>query len=232
MQLTADSVLAEIANIHKAKPMYGHPLWARMVSGDYSLAQIRYFCLQHSIITLHNHNYHGRLYVICPDADWRERIAEVVYEEATGRIHANGVSHHKLYLNYGKALGLSREAMLNADYCAGALAWKAYFQNNCGSTFLEGVSTHMLAGEAPIPGLYGRIANTLKQKFNIADEGLAYWIVHDTADADHSDVGRQLLSQFAKTQDDLKLVIKTVKSVIDVMHLMYDDVYSHLREIN
>ncbi|MGH6797640.1 MAG: hypothetical protein ACREDI_04585 [Roseiarcus sp.] len=40
-----------------------------------------------------------------------------------------------------------------------------------------------------------------------------------------------MLAQFAETQDDLKLVLKTVRDMVDVMHLMYDDIYSHLRKI-
>jgi pyrroloquinoline quinone (PQQ) biosynthesis protein C len=231
MALTAQSVLEEINAIHKRKPMYGHALWAGMVAGDYSLDQVRYFCLQHGIIPLRNHNYHGRLYVICENAEWRERIAEVAYEEATGRIHAGGVSHHKLYLNYGKALGLSREEMLGAKYCGGAESFKAWFSYICGKSFLEGVASHMLGGEAPIPGLYGRIAETLQTKFGLSDEGVAYWIVHDTADGDHSDVGRELLAEFAKTQQDLQLVIETVQTTVDVMHVMYDDIYRHLQAI-
>ncbi|MGH6797641.1 MAG: hypothetical protein ACREDI_04590 [Roseiarcus sp.] len=50
--------------------------------------------------------------------------------------------------------------MLGADCCAVAVAFKAYFEQICGKTLLEGVSAHMLAGEAPIPGLYGRIAKS------------------------------------------------------------------------
>ena len=233
MAITANAVLEEIKNIHKRKPMYGHPLWTNMVEGNYSLEQVRYFCLQHGIIPLHNHNYHGRLYVICPDAGWREKIAEVAYEEATGRIHANGVSHHKLYLNYGKALGLSREQMLvDVDYCAGAVAFKSFFQDVCGRNFLEGVSSHMLAGEAPIPGLYIRVARRLQEKFKLSDEGVAYWVVHDSADEDHSGVGRELLDQFAPTDRDKELVLRTVQSTVDVMHLMYDDFYAHMKAIH
>jgi len=231
MALNAASVLQEIKDIHKRKPMYGHPLWTGMVEGTFSLEQVRYFCLQHGIIPLHNHNYHGRLYVACPDADWREKIAEVAYEEATGRIHADGVSHHKLYLNYGKALGLTREQMLSADYCGGGLAFKSYFQELCGRNFLEGVSAHMLAGEAPIPGLYIRVAKKLQEKFGLSDEGIAYWVVHDSADGDHSDVGRELLGQFAPTQKDMEVVLQTVRNTVDVMHLMYDDFYAHLKQI-
>lgn len=232
MAITAQAVLDEIKAIHKRKPMYGHPLWTGMVEGAYSLEQVRYFCLQHGIIPLHNHNYHGRLYVACPDAGWREKIAEVAYEEATGRIHANGVSHHKLYLNYGKALGLTREDMLvNVRYCGGALAFKSYFQEVCGRDFLEGVSAHMLAGEAPIPGLYIRVAKRLQEKFKLSDEGIAYWVVHDSADEDHSDVGRELLAQFAPTDRDKEQVLRIVQETVDVMHVMYDDIYAHLKAI-
>lgn len=232
MALTANAVLEQIKAIHRRKPMYGHPLWTNMVEGNYTLEQVRYFCVQHGIIPLHNHNYHGRLYVACPDAGWREKIAEVAYEEATGRIHANGVSHHKLYLNYGKALGLSRDEMLTkAVYCGGALAFKSYFSDICGRTFLEGVSSHMLGGEAPIPGLYIRVAKRLQQKFNLSDEGVAYWVVHDSADEDHSDVGRQLLDQFAPTDADKELVLRTVQETVDVMHVMYDDIYNHTKTI-
>lgn len=232
MALTATAVLAEIKNIHKGKPMYGHPLWTGMVEGSFSLEQVRYFCLQHGIIPLHNHNYHGRLYVVCPDAGWREKIAEVAYEEATGRIHADGVSHHKLYLNYGKALGFTREEMLNTGYCGGALAFKSYFQELCGRNFLEGVSAHMLAGEAPIPGLYIRVAKKLQAKFDLSDEGIAYWVIHDSADEDHSDVGRELLDQFAPTDTDKEKVLETVRNTVDVMHLMYDDFYANMVRIS
>jgi pyrroloquinoline quinone (PQQ) biosynthesis protein C len=232
MSLSSKAVLEEIKAIHKRKPMYGHPLWTGMVEGAFDLEQVRYFCLQHGIIPLHNHNYHGRLYVICPDANWREKIAEVAYEEATGRIHADGVSHHKLYLNYGKALGLSREQMLvDVEYCGGALSFKSWFSDICGRSFLEGVSAHMLGGEAPIPGLYIRVAKRLQEKFKLSDEGVAYWVVHDSADEDHSDVGRELLDQFAPTDKDKELVIRTVQNTVDVMHVMYDDIYANLKRV-
>ena len=121
--------------------------------------------------------------------------------------------------------------MLGAEYCGGGLAFKAYFQDVCGRNFLEGVSAHMLAGEAPIPGLYIRVAKKLQQKFGLSDEGVAYWVVHDSADEDHSDVGRQLLDQFAPTQKDKELVLKIVRETVDVMHVMYDDFYAHMKAL-
>ena len=227
MALTIQDVLDGIAEIHKKSPMYGHPLWTGMVDGAWNWDQARYVCQQHGGIPLHNHNYHGNLYVICPDPAWREMIAEVAYEEATGRLMSDGVSHHRLYLNYAKGMGLEPAEMYDPPYCGGVVAFQAYFTQICGKSFLEGVAAHMLAGEAAIPGLYIRIARKLQEQFGLSDEAVAYWVIHDSADEEHSDVGFKLLDQFAKTADDRELVLKTVQQMIDIQHLMYDDIFKH-----
>ncbi len=231
MALTPKIVLDEIDRIHQRKPNYGHPLWAGMLDDSHSLEQIKYFCKQHGGIPLHNHNYHGRLYVITPDPLWREEIAAVAYEEATGRLFADGVSHHKLYLDYGAAIGIPKQEMYATRFCAGVVAFQAYFSYICGKSFLEGVASHMLGGEAPIPGTYGRIAKRLQDRFGIDDEGIAYWTVHDTADEDHSGVGVKLLDQFATVEAERQLVIDTVETTVDIMHLMYDDMWANMQRI-
>lgn len=225
MGLTTEDVLAGISEIHRQLPMYGHPLWTGMAEGAWSWEQSRYVCQQHGGIPLHNHNYHGNLYVACPDPAWREMIAEVAYEEATGRLMAGGVSHHRLYLDYAEGMGLAPEEMYDPPYCAGVVAFQAYFARICAKSFLEGVSAHMLAGEAAIPGLYIRIARRLQEQFGLSDKAVAYWVVHDSADEEHSDVGRRLLDQFARTDDDRRLVLATVRQMLEVQHLMYDDIF-------
>ena len=227
MTLTTQGVLDRISEIHKELPMYGHPLWTGMVEGTWNLEQSRYICQQHGGIPLHNHNYHGNLYVICPDPAWRELIAEVAFEEATGRLMSNGVSHHRLYLDYAKGMGLTPEQMYDPPYCAGVVAFQAYFTQICSKSFLEGVAAHMLAGEAAIPGLYIRIARNLQEQFGLSDEEVAYWVIHDSADEEHSDVGRKLLDQFARTEDERRLVLKTVRQMLEIQHLMYDDVHKN-----
>ena len=231
MGLTTQGVLDHISEIHRELPMYGHPLWTGMVEGTWNYEQSRYICQQHGGIPLHNHNYHGHLYVICPDPAWRELIAEVAYEEATGRLMSDGVSHHRLYLNYAKGMGLEPEVMYDPPYCAGVVAFQAYFTLICSKTFLEGVAAHMLAGEAAIPGLYIKIARNLQEQFGLSDEAVAYWVIHDSADEEHSDVGRRLLDQFARTEEDRRLVLKTVRQMLEVQHLMYDDIYKHASAI-
>ena len=231
MALSVDRVLSEIEKIHQRKPLFGCRAWTEMAEGRLGDDQVRELIRQNGIIPLHNHNYHGRLYVSCPDPEWREMIAEVCYEEGTGRLYADGVPHYKLYLRLGKALGISNKAMWNTDYCAGALAFKDYFSNVCGRDFLEGVSAHMLAGEAPVPAGSVSRADALRKQFGLSEEELAFFTVHQRADTDHANIGRKLLSRFAKTDDDKRRVLKTVEQTLDLMLLMYDDIYRRLETI-
>ena len=228
---TIERTLDDIAAIHRRKPLFAHPLWAAWVEGRLSRPQLREAVKQVGIIPLHNHNYHGRLYVICPDPRWRARIAEVAYEEGTGRLYSDGVSHHELYMRFAEALGIGRKDMYATRYCAGALAFREYFSQVCGRNFLEGVSAHMLAAEAPVPRHGSRRADALRRHYGLDDDAVKFFTVHEVADADHSNIGEELLREFARTDDDHRLVIKTVEEMLDMMKLMYDDIHRTVQAI-
>ncbi|MDA0260834.1 MAG: iron-containing redox enzyme family protein [Proteobacteria bacterium] len=232
MPLTVETTLAEIAKIHKSKPLFGHPLWTAWGAGELSREQLKECVKQAGIIPLHNHNYHGRLYVICPDPAWRARIAEVCYEEGTGRLYANGVSHHELYVRFAQALGITREELYATRYCSGAVAFKAYFSGICSKDFLEGVSAHMLAAEAPVPAHGSKRADALRSHYGLSDEDVMFFSVHEMADEDHAGIGRDLLSEFATSEEDFQLVLKTVGECLDMMKLMYDSIYDTVKAVH
>ena len=221
-----DKVLARIQTIHEPYARYKHPLWAGLMAGKFERAQVREFLKQASIIPLYNHLYHGPLYVKCPDPDWREMIAEVVYEEGTGKLYAEGIPHWKLWLRLGRAFDISDEEMWNTEFCPEALAWRSFFHTICSGDFLTGVSAHMLGAEAQVPGAAGSVADGLKLKFNLSDHDLAFYIVHDHADAEHSDIGRKLLTRFAKTDDDCERVVSAVKQMVEVSSVLYDGIHA------
>ncbi len=231
MALSVEETLEKIREIHKRWQFFEHPLWVGLLEGTFSKEQVREFARQFGIVPLHNHNYHGRLYVICPDPKWREKIAEVCYEEATGRLFADGVPHHQLYLDFGAGLGIGRDEMMNPVYGPGALAFKSYFIQMCGGSFLEGVAAHMLAGEAQGPGVFSKFARTLKRRFGLDDKAVAFWTVHDVADAEHSSIGGRLLNEFAPTEADRRRVIEVVESTVGITYLLYDDIYNRIRAI-
>ena len=55
----------------------------------------------------------------------------------------------------------------------------------------------MLAGEAIVPGYYAQLAESLRETFDLDDKGIAFWVIHNVADEDHSDIGRWILEDFA-----------------------------------
>lgn len=117
---SVEATLEAVEQAHRDKPFYEHPLWAGLLEATFSKEQVKEFVRQFGIIPLHNHNYHGRLYVNCPNPHWRTRIAEVVYEEGTGRLFADGIPHNRLYLDVGNDLGISDEEMWGTHYMRGS----------------------------------------------------------------------------------------------------------------
>lgn len=228
---SVDETLAAVRKAHDDQPFYEHPLWAGLLQGSFSKEQVKEFVRQFGIIPLHNHNYHGRLYVNCPNPAWRARLAEVVYEEGTGRLYSDGIPHNRLYLDVGNDLGMSDEELWNTDYCPEALGFQAYFQYMCDQSTLEGISCHMLGAEAQGPGVFSRLAETFKTKYGMTDKGAKFWIVHDEADKDHSGIGVELLVEFAKTDADRERVIEVVHETIDMTFLLYDGTYKRMQAI-
>ena len=230
MTFSVDDTLQAIDQVHKRRQFNEHPVWKGLIEGTHSLAMVREYTKQSGIIPLHNHNYHGRLYVQCPDPKWRAMIAEVVYEEGTGRLYADGVSHNELYYRFGEGLGISRDELYNTHYCAGAVAIRNYYTTMCGGDFLDGVAAHMLGGEAQGPGFLTGIANKLQENFGLSDAQVAFWVVHDSADEDHSNIGRDLLDQFAPTEHDRRRVLRVVEETQMMMTLLDDDTWRCMQQ--
>lgn len=219
------AVLDRIQQIHVPYARHKHPLWRGLMDGAFSKRQVAEHIRQFSIIPLYNHLYHGPLYMICPDPEWREMIAEVVYEEGTGRMHAEGIPHWKLYIRLGEAFGITPQEMWNVDFCPEALAFRAFFHHICSHDFLEGVSAHMLGSEAQVPGASGSVAAGLQKKFALTDAQIAFYTVHDHADEEHSGVGVKLLSRFARTEADCERVVRAVSEMVRVSQVLYDGIY-------
>ena len=226
-----DETLERIQEIHKAKPRIGHPLWKALVGGELSKTQVQEHIRQFSIIPLYNHLYHGRLYVNCPDMEWRVMLAEVVYEEGTGRMFAGGVAHHFLYLRLGESLGISKEEMYATEFCPEAIALRAYFEYICDKSTLEGVAGHMLGAEAQVPGTSGRAGAALQKQFGLSDDDIAFYTVHEEADEEHTSIGVRLLERFAERDDDLDLVVQCVQDMVDVHYVLYDGIWRRLQAI-
>ena len=150
--LSVDDTLDEVKKLLEQYAWANHPMWKSLIEGTVNIEQLREWVRQYGVFALHNHGYHGPLYVNCPDPKMRAMLAEVVYEEGTGLLYSNGKPHNEIWCQFGEAIGLTREEMWGAELCSGARALKAFLNDRCNNSFIEGVSALMLAGEAQVPG--------------------------------------------------------------------------------
>lgn len=220
-----DAALAEIAAVHATKPRKAHPLWQALMNGEFSRRQVTVFLRQFSVIPLYNHNYHGPLYVSCPDAAWRTRMAEVVYEEGTGGLYADGIPHYQLYLNVGKAFGITPEEMYATNFCGGALAFRGWFSNICRKNFVEGYAALSLGSEAQVPGVSGKVSEAMVKHYGLTPEQAAFYTVHEVADSDHSGGSREFLETFCRTEGDVRRAIEAVRGAVEISWLLYEDIH-------
>jgi pyrroloquinoline quinone (PQQ) biosynthesis protein C len=218
------AVLATLDEIHAAKPRKGHPLWVALMEGRLSRPQVAEFLRHFSAIPLYNHNYHGPLYVSCPDPVWRQRLAEVVYEEGTGRIFSDGVPHYELYLRMGEAFGISRREMYETELCGGALAVRAFLESTCKRSFLEGYAALSLGSEAQVPGVAGRVSEVMVRHYGLTPEAAKFYAVHEEADKDHSGGGLEFLQRFAPGEAEVAVVIRAVRDAVEVHWCMFEDI--------
>ncbi len=219
------AALAEIEAIHATQPRKAHPLWIALMKGELSRRQVATFLRQFSIIPLYNHLYHGPLYVNCPDARWRKRMAEVVYEEGAGGLFAGGVPHYQLYLRVGEAFGISPAEMYATRFSAGPLAFRGWFESVCRRSFLEGYAALSLGAEAQVPGVSGKVSEAMTTYYGLTPEQAAFYAVHEDADKDHSGGGREFLETFARTEPDLRLAIEAVRGAVNISWLFYEDLH-------
>lgn len=228
LKMTYEAVIQELNRIHAARSRKRHPLWLGLMHGTLSRPQVAEFLKQFGVIPLYNHFYHGPLYVNCPNAEWRIRMAETVYEEGTGRLYAGGVPHYELYLRLGEAFGVSREEMYGTEYCGGSLAARNFYENVCRRSFLEGFAASALGGEAQAPGVAGKVSENFIRNYGLTPEQASFYSVHEVADKDHSSGGIEFLREFAKSNDDIDLVIRSVRDAVETMWTMYQDIWQRV----
>jgi pyrroloquinoline quinone (PQQ) biosynthesis protein C len=124
------------------------------------------------------------------------------------------------YVRLGEAVGISRQEHYDWPLCPEARAFIAVFEANCQRSFIEGVSAHMLAGESQVPDYAGRIARALQTHYGLTAEQALFWTIHEEADTEHGNIGRELVDRFVRTEEDQRLVLQTVRVHVEARWLL------------
>ena len=213
MALTArefgESLMVEV---RAGRSFGGHPLWFKIQEGRLSRAGLGGFARQFFLQVVEFPRAVSALHSRCPDLEERRKLAESVYEEETGKL-SGSKAHPELFLDFAAGVGLRREEVLAAEPLPSTAALIHWFEYSTKLLpFLEGVAAINLAAEGQVVGAFGPFARALQKHYGLSETEVAFWDVHELADAEHSDVGDHIVVKHATTDELQRRVRQAVRT--------------------
>lgn len=201
----------------------GHPLWHAIAAGRVSRPGLHLFAQQFFLQVREFPRAVSALHANCPFADERQKLAESVYEEETGRISGCNLPHPELFLKFARGLGMARESLVDAEPLAGTAALIDWFElSSKQRSFIEGAAAINLAAEGQVPGAFGPFARALEKHYGLTSEDVAFWDVHEIADRDHSDIGDHIVVRFATSDEWREKTRRAVAHSLEMWWQFFD----------
>ena len=187
-----------VARIQARRTFGGHPLWHQIADGKLDRNQLRLFAVQFFLQVREFPRAVSAMHANCPFPEERMKLAENVYEEETGRISGCNQPHPELFIRFGEAVGLERAEMTEGQPLPATRALIDWFELSTKQrSFIEAAAAINLAAEGQVPGAFGPMARRLEAHYGLSKQAVAFWDVHEMADADHSDVGDHIVVRHA-----------------------------------
>lgn len=222
--MKAAEFAAELRDTIVARRSFGgHPLWLRIASGGVSAGGLQIFARQFFLQVLEFPRAVSALHAACPYREDRVALAESLYEEETGRISGCDLPHPELFARFAAAVGVPAPELAAAVALPSTAALIDWFQISTRTRpFLEGMAAITLAAEGQVPGAFGAFARDLESHYGLSSDDVAFWDIHETADADHSDVGDSAVARYADGPETQAGVREAVARSLDAWWLFFD----------
>jgi pyrroloquinoline-quinone synthase len=209
-------------DVHERRSFGRHPLWLKIAEGRLSRPALGQFARQFFLQVVEFPRAVSALHSRCPDLAERVKLAESIYEEETGRL-SGSKPHPELFLDFAAACGVSRAEMLATEPLPSTAALIHWFEFATKILpFYEGVAAINLAAEGQVVGAFGPFARALQKHYGLDEAAVAFWDVHEIADAEHSDVGDHIVVRFATTAERQEAIRKAVHTSLAMWTQFFD----------
>jgi pyrroloquinoline-quinone synthase len=214
-----------VARIQARRTFGGHPLWHAIADGKLSREQLQRFAVQFFLQVREFPRAVSAMHANCPFPKERMELAESVYEEETGRLSGCNLPHPELFIKFGEAVGLKREEMTEGRPLPGTRALIDWFELSTKQrSFIEGAAAINLAAEGQVPGAFGPMARRLQEHYGLSEEAVAFWDIHEVADAEHSDVGDNIVVRHATDAATQARVRDALQHSLDAWWQFFDGI--------
>jgi pyrroloquinoline-quinone synthase len=218
-----------VARIHARRTFGGHPLWHAIADGKLGRDQLQRFAVQFFLQVREFPRAVSAMHANCPFPEERMKLAESVYEEDTGRLSGCNQPHPELFIRFGEAIGLSRAEMIDGRPLPATRALIDWFELSTKQrSFIEAAAAINLAAEGQVPGAFGPMARRLQEHYGLSRDAVAFWDIHEMADADHSDVGDHIVVHHATDAAIQARVRDALQHSLDAWWQFFDGIQAAL----
>jgi len=91
-------------------------------------------------------------------------------------------------------------------------------------SFIEGAAAINLAAEGQVPGAFGPMARRLQENYGLSKEAVEFWDIHEMADAEHSDVGDNIVVRHATDAATQTRVRDALQHSLDAWWQFFDGI--------
>jgi len=213
------SIADEVDRLIEERSLLKHPFYQAWQRGDLSLDDLRSYAAQYYHHVLAFPQYVSGAHASCPDQGARQELLENLIEEERG-----DENHPELWLRFGDALGLGREAVVQEALLPETARLIDTYRDVTKNGSFAQAATALYCYESQVPEVAKQKIAGLQKFYGIDGErGLQFFVVHIGADEWHAEVGRNFIAQYGETEPEA--VRETARHCLDALWGFLDGVY-------
>lgn len=203
-----------------------HPYVRMLVDGRLSHPQLQDFAKQdYQLKKCPSWWVAGRILNAPTIAD-QKTIAKTFLEELGGG-DPRFTGHQAMYLEFGKALGLMEDDMEHAELLPSTvLAVDMLMHINRHRSVAEALASGSIMGEETNVRVSKMLLPALGKHYGIPPEGLAWFLEHVRADAEHGRIGESIVRKYATTKDMQNKIWDSIIRTKAAWWIFFDGLYS------
>ena len=226
MALGTQVFIEELRAIVDRRHTKDHPFIQRIAEGNASIEELRFFAKQYYQRTARVFpKLVAAIYSRCPDdPELEHMLLENVFSESG--FEDPSKEHKKLFFQFGRALGLSREDIEGARPVPELLAFigwrdRVFYD----APWLEAIAVQSFVFEGQNLKRAAVIARGLRDHYAFSEDDIAFWATHGSeVEEEHADVGPRMVERYARTDDAQERLRAIVAEGVEVYWIVFDGI--------
>lgn len=212
------SIANEVDRMIEERSLLKHPFYQAWQKGELTLDTLRTYAGQYYHHVLAFPQYVSGAHANCPGQNDRQELLENLIEEERG-----DENHPELWLRFGDALGVPREAIVEEEWLPETKHLVDTYRDVTKNGSFAEAATALYCYESQVPEVAKTKIAGLEQFYGVKDErGLQFFTVHIGADEWHAEVGRGFIDRYG--DEDPEAVRATAKRCLDALWGFLDGV--------